>query len=174
MEELKALFGDGSLTYDEFEQKLGEATDIKLANIKKGEYVSRTKYAEAEKNANDWHTKYDALTESTKDYETMKTNYETLSNEHKTLLEQVDSEKKMNLVLNANVNPKFAKFVMSEVSAQTSDGKDFQKVLEEYLNENKEFLSSTTPKGTFVDLEHGTSVPKSPNDKMNKLIRGSR
>ena len=30
MEELKSLFGDGSLSYEEFEQKLGETKEIKL------------------------------------------------------------------------------------------------------------------------------------------------
>ena len=34
MEEIKALFGEGSLSYEEFSQKLGEAKDIKLANLK--------------------------------------------------------------------------------------------------------------------------------------------
>ena len=52
MEELKSFFGEGSLTYEEFSQKLGEAKDtIKLVNLKTGNYVDKSK------NDNFRHTK---------------------------------------------------------------------------------------------------------------------
>lgn len=44
MEILKNLFADRALTYEEFEQALGENKDIKLANLADGRYVDRDKF----------------------------------------------------------------------------------------------------------------------------------
>ena len=170
MEELKALFGEESLSYAQFEQKLSEAGDIKLANLKSGNYVDRAKFEKAEKSANDWATKYSALEESTKGYEELKSTYDTLKNDYEALQQKQDEADKMGLINSANVNSKFAKFVMNEVSALVNDKKDFQTALGEYLKENKEFLN--TNKGTYVDLQNGGTEPKTANEQMNNFIRG--
>lgn len=172
MEELKSLFGESSLSYEEFSQKLGEASDIKLANLKSGNYVDKAKYEKLEKDFNDYQTKFDALTESTKGFDELRASYEDITNKYNALVKEQEETKKMNLISGANVNPKFAKFVYTEVQSMTDDKKDFQTALSEYLKENKEFLN--VQKGTFVDLEKGTGQPKSENQIINEKIRGMR
>lgn len=171
MEELKSLFGESSLSYEEFSQKLGEAKDIKLANLKSGNYVDKAKYDKLETSVNEWQTKYSALEESTKGYGDLQTNYDTLKADYDALITKQDEANKMSLINSSNVNPKFAKFVYAEVQSMTDDKKDFQTALDEYLKDNKEFLNIT--KGTYVDLEKGTKQT-SPNEKMNNFIRGKR
>lgn len=168
MEELKALFGEGSLSYEEFSQKLGEAKDIKLANLKSGTYVDKAKYDKLETSVNDWKTKFEALTESTKGFEELQNNYETLKTDYETLKTKQDEADKMSLISGANVNPKFAKFIYTEVLSQVNDKKDFQTALSEYLKDNKEFLN--VKPSTYVNLEGGT-IQKTPNEKMNDFIR---
>ena len=43
-EYLKALFGDGAITYDQFTEKLSGAENIKLVNLKEGGYVGKDKF----------------------------------------------------------------------------------------------------------------------------------
>jgi len=173
MEELKSFFGEGSLTYEEFSQKLGEAKDtIKLVNLKTGNYVDKSKFDKSELSAQDLKAKFDALTESTKDYESIKAERDTIKSQYDELKTKFDTNEKMNLINGANVNPKFAKFVYSEVLSMTDDKKDFQTALSEYLKENKELLNGT--KGTYVDLEKGVGQQKTENQIINEKIRGIR
>jgi predicted nuclease with TOPRIM domain len=90
MEELKSLFGEGSLSYEEFSQKLGEAKDIKLANLKSGNYVDKAKYEKLETSVNEWQTKYSALEESTKGYGDLQTTYDTLKADYDALITKQD------------------------------------------------------------------------------------
>lgn len=170
MEELKSLFAESSLSYEEFEQKLGEAGDtIKLANLKSGGYVDKARFDKSEKSVNDWKTKYSALEESTKDYAELKSSYDTLKADYETLQKKQEEADKISLISGANVNPKFAKFVMTEVSSLTNENKDFKTALEEYLKDNKEFINVN--RGTHIDLESGKGQQMSNNDIMNKMIR---
>ena len=173
MEELKSLFGENSLSFDEFNQKLNEAKDtINLANLKSNRYVERDKYEKAEKNLNDWKTKFSALEESTKGFSELQTQYDTLKADYDALKEKQDTAEKMSLITGANVNPKFAKFVASEVQALTNESKDFKTALGEYLKDNKEFLNAN--RGSYVDLEKGMPKTKSENEIINEKIRGIR
>lgn len=169
MEELKSLFGEGSLSYEEFSQKLGEAKDIKLANLKTGNYVDKAKFDKLEQSNTEWQNKYSALEESTKGYGELQTTYDALKTEFETLKSKQEESEKMGLISSANVNPKFAKFIYSEVSSQVSESKDFQTALNEYLKDNKEFLN--IQKAPFVNLEQGVAKPQSANEKMNNFIR---
>ena len=170
MEELKTLFGEGSLSYDEFSQKLNEAGEtIKLANLKNGGYVDKSKYDKLEKGLEDYKAKYATLEESTKGYEQLKSQYDDISNKYNDLLGKQDLADKMSLIKKSNVNEDFAEFVYSKVNALTNDKKDFQTALGEYLKEHKQYL--TSQKGTFVNLESGSTPPKSANEIMNNLIR---
>lgn len=172
MEELKSLFGDGSLSYEQFEQKLGEAGEtVKLANLKSGNYVDKDKYAKLESQLNEWKTKYEAKVESTKDYDALNAERDNLKKELDELRRKADESEKMTLINASNVNPKFAKFVYSEVNALTDDKKDFQTALTEYLKDNTEFLS--TSKSTYVDLQNGMGVKKTPDVLMNEAIRAA-
>ena len=169
MEELKSLFGEGSLSYEEFSQKLSEA-NVKLVNLKSGNYVDKSKYEKLEKSQTEWQTKFSALEESTKGFSELQTQYDTLKSDYDALKEKQDTAEKMSLITGANVNPKFAKFVASEVQALTNESKDFKTALGEYLKDNKEFLN--TARGSYANLENGVTPPQSPNEKMNSFIRG--
>ena len=171
MEELKSLFGEGSLSYEEFSQKLGEASDIKLANLKSGNYVDKAKYEKLEKGFNDYQTKFEALTESTKGFEELKASYEDITGKYEALQKKQEEADKMEKVKDANVDDEFAEFVYSKVEAMTNNDKDFQTALDEYLAEHKQYLKGATTKNTFVNLENGVGTPKSANEKMNDFIR---
>lgn len=173
MEELKSLFGDSSLNYSEFEQKLGGAGEVlKLANFKSGNYVDKAKYEKLESNLNEYKTKYNALQDSTKGFEELKTSYEDITKKYNELLQRQDENDKMSLINSLNVNPKFAKFVYNEVMSQTNDKNDFKTTLEKYLESNTEFLNKN--KGTFVNLQTGLEPVKTESQKMNEFIRGKR
>ena len=169
MEELKSLFGEESLSYEQFEQKLGEAKEIKLANLKSGNYVDKAKFEKAEKSVEELQTKFNALSESTQGYEELKTNYETLKADYESLQGKQAEAEKISMINEADVNPKFTKFVLTEVSGLVNESKDFKTALAEYLKENKEFLKGS--KGTFVNLQYGKEAPETFNEKVNKYIR---
>lgn len=174
MEDLKSLFGEGSLSYEEFSQKLGEAKDIKLANLKSGNYVDKAKYDKLEVSVNEWQSKYSALEESTKGFNELQTNYETLKADYDALMTKQEAADKMSMISGANVDDEFAEFVYSKVEAMTNDDKDFQTALDEYLEEHKQYLKGASTKNTYVNLENGVGTPKSANEKMNDFIRRRR
>lgn len=175
MEELKALFSEGSLSYDEFEQKLGEAGDtIKLANLKSGNYVDKAKYEKLEKGLEDYKTKYSTLEESTKGFDELKSQFEDISNKYNELLTKQETAEKIEKVKSANVDEDFTEFVYSKVNSLVSDDKDFQTALDEYLTEHKQYLKGAKQQATYVDLQNGGTVPKSANEKMNDFIRRKR
>lgn len=68
MEILKALFGDETLTFEQFAEKVNNAADVKLGNLAGGQYIEKEKYDDVSNqlktaNANlegydhDWQTK---------------------------------------------------------------------------------------------------------------------
>ena len=173
MEELKALFGDGALSYSEFEQKLTEAGDtISLANLKSGNYVDKAKFERLEKGLNDYKAKYSELEASSKGFDELQKQYDDMSSKYNELLAKQDMADKMGKIKSANVNDDFVEFVYSKVNAQVDDNKDFQTALDEYLKEHKQYLNSV--KGTYADLEGGNAPAKSANEIMNNLIRGKK
>lgn len=173
MEELQALFGDGSLSYNEFEQKLTEAGEtIKLANLKSGNYVDKAKFEKLEKGLEDYKTKYSALEESTKGYTELQTKFDDVSKKYEELLGKQEIAEKMGKIKSANVEDRFAKFVYSEVNALIDDKTDFQTALTKYLKENAQFVNGG--KSTYVDLQNGLGGQKSDNAKINEQIRNFR
>lgn len=170
MEELKSLFGENSLSYAEFEEKLGMAGDtIKLVNLKSGNYVDKAKYEKLEKGLNEYQNKYSELQKNTKDYDTLKSSYDDITSKYNALVEKQEQAEKMVIINEANVNPKFAKFVYNEVASMTNDDKDFKTALSEYLKDNAQFLKAG--QGTFVNLQNGNGGTKSDNEKFNEQLR---
>lgn len=169
MEELKSLFGDVALTYAEFESKLNEASGIKLANLKSGNYVDKAKFEKTNQNYAELESRYNQLVESTKDYENNLKELETLRNE------KANSDL-LTKVKDAQVDDVFAKFVLSEVKSKIKENEKFEDVLNVYVKDNPQYLKSKT--GIF---KNGTSSPnlengnaehiKSNNQFMNDLIR---
>lgn len=173
MEELKSLFGDNSLTYDEFTKKIAEASEtIKLANLKSGNYVDKAKYEKTEKDISDWKIKYQSLNEKYKDYDELKSNYEKLNDNYTKLEAKHNEAERLNLIKDKNVDNRFVKFVYSEVLNQTNDNKDFQQALDEFLKENKQYFRNS--QSTYANLENNTTPPRNANQKMNDFIRRRR
>lgn len=108
------------------------------------------------------------MSESTKGYTELQANYDNLKAEHEALQNKVATSEKMSLIDASNVNPKFAKFVYSEVNAMTNDKKDFKTALDEYLKDNGQFVNA---RGTYVNLQNGAGEAKSADEKFDDQIR---
>lgn len=168
MEELKALFGEGSLTYDEFATKLNEG-NIKLANLKTGSYVDKSKLDKVNSSLSELQSKYDSLVESTKNYEVEKKELENFRTE-KANKDFIDK------ITGAKVDDKYAKFVLSEIKASMGENDKFEDVLAKYVKENPQYLTNGKGMfkfGTLPNLETGKSLEdkKTINQTMNDIIR---
>lgn len=165
MEELRSLFGEDSLSFDEFSAKLN-ASGIKLANIKAGGYVDKGKY---DKLSNEFE-KYKAENNSDKyaDYEEVKAENEKLKAEKIEL--QYSS-----IVSAAGVDDKFKKFVLSEVKSLVTEEKNFETALSEYVKENEQFLKPKTehnPNDRVFQMDsqanfENTKTNSTPLDKLS-------
>lgn len=170
MEELKTLFGEGSLTYDEFTAKCQEQ-NIKLANLGSGLYVDKAKLDRTNNSLNELKEQYKALADNTKTYEA----------DMKELLafrEEKANQGFMDKITGAKIDNKYAKFVLSEVKSQVNEENKFDDVLAKYVKENPQFLTTRTgvfTKGTSTpDLESGSEPSKSENQQMNEIFRSFR
>lgn len=170
MEELQELFGENTLSYADFEAKLAEK-GIKLANLKAGGYVDKSKY---DKLAGEY-AKYKTENDVSKyaDYDTIKAELEQLK------AEKADAELAKQ-VAEANIDSKFQRFVLSEVKALVTDKKDFKTCLAEYVKANPQFVVNVQRQGVFqrgsqANFESGGGQGgTSTNKKMNDILRGAR
>lgn len=170
MEELQELFGENTLSYADFEAKLAEK-GIKLANLKAGGYVDKSKY---DKLAGEY-AKYKTENDVSKyaDYDTIKAELEQLK------AEKADAELTKQ-VAEANIDSKFQRFVLSEVKALVTDKKDFKACLAEYVKANPQFVVNVQRQGVFqrgsqANFESGGGQGStSTNKKMNDILRGAR
>lgn len=170
MEELQELFGENTLSYADFEAKLAEK-GIKLANLKAGGYVDKSKY---DKLAGEY-AKYKTENDVSKyaDYDTIKAELEQLK------AEKADAELAKQ-VAEANIDSKFQRFVLSEVKALVTDKKDFKTCLAEYVKANPQFVVNTQRQGVFQkgsqpNFDDGAKGgAQSTNKKMNEILRGAR
>lgn len=167
MDELKSLFGDGSLSYDEFASKLAE-NNIKLANLKSGAYVDKAKLDKASTSLSELQSKYDELVASTKNYEADKKELETFRTE-KANKESIDK------ILGAKVDSKYAKFVLSEIKSNLGENEKFEDALTKYVKENPQYLTARQGVLKFgtPDLEKGNAPEnkKTTNQTMNEILR---
>ena len=139
-EELKELFGENTLSYDDF-TKAVEEKGMKLANLSAGGYVAKSKYDDDVKKAKglDYKKKFEDLQASiegddgvnaklkniTTERDDYKSKYEVL-NKNYLMLEAT------NKVANAGIKPEFAKFVANEVLGLVTDTIDFDTALKSY------------------------------------------
>lgn len=168
MEELKELFGEGSLSYEQFAEKV-DGAKMKLVNLESGNYVAKKKYTDAQTSADEYKTKYDELFAKVGDYDKIKADFEEMNTKYGELQAKQDLADKMSLIAKANVQPQFAKFVYSEVKDLTNEEKDFQTALSEYLKKNAQFINGG--KGTYVNLQDGVGTQKSANAIFNEQLR---
>ena len=184
-EELKELFGDGTLSYEDF-TKAVEGKGMKLANLSAGGYVAKSKYDDDLKKAKalDYKKKSEDLQASiegddgvnaklkniTTERDDYKSKYETLNKDYSIL-------NATNKVTSAGIKPEFAKFVASEVLEMTSDTIDFDTALKSYKAKNPQFNVETTviKKNSSVNLDGKEQTNQNEtNQIMNDLIRSSR
>lgn len=173
MEELKQFFGaDGSeaITYEQLVKGIGEK-GMKLADLSLGGYVAKDKYDDQTRKFNDYKAKND--TSKYADYDALKAEVEKLRTE------KADSELTEKLS-GKKVKPEFQKFVLSEIKAQVSEEKPFDKAMDEYLKANPQYLAveekgkATFFKSSSVSLDSGSGERKNTNQKMNALFRSAR
>lgn len=171
-EELKNLFGENSLSYDDFSKAI-EEKGMKLANLSAGGYIAKSKYDDDLKKAKnlDYKKKYEDLEASIQgdDY---KSKYEELNSKYSML----DATTK---VVKAGIKPEFAKFVASEVLGQVSDTLDFDTALKAYKAKNPQFNSETAvikrKVGSSLKLDGRELNNENETNKiMNDLIRSAR
>ena len=170
MEELKPLFEDGSLTYEQFEERLaGNEETILLANLRSGKYVDKDKFDKQAETLAEYETQLTTLKDIDEQYTSLKAEYETVNAKYDELLKKQEMAEKMDIIRDANVDNKFAEFVYAKVSASQSEGQDFQTALSEFLKDNSQYLN--TDKGTFVELQNGNTGTKTASQKFNEWIR---
>ena len=186
-EELKELFGENSLSYDDFSKAI-EGKGMKLANLSAGGYIAKSKYDDDVKKAKnlDYKKKYEDLEASiqgddginaklkniTTERDDYKSKYEDLNSKY-SILEATTK------VTSAGIKPEFAKFVASEVLGQVSDTLDFDTALKAYKAKNPQFNAETTvvrkKVGSSLGLEgKETNNQSETNQIMNDLIRSAR
>ena len=168
MEELKSLFGEEALNYEQFMAKVGEG-NIKLANINAGGYVDKSKLDKQINSNKDLQAKYDELLKNTE-------NYEAITKELNELKQEKLTAGLMGQIRDAKVDDKFAKFVLGEVKGSMGEGDKFEDALAKFVKENPQYL--TTRQGVFKfgssspDLENGSKAPaETTNQLMNAIFR---
>lgn len=172
-EGLKQFFGeDGNtaITYEQLSKGIAEK-GIKLADLSLGGYVDKNKFDDQVRKFNDYKAKNDVSKYA--DYDTLKAELETLKTEKadRELIEKLSGKK---------VKPEFQKFVLSEIKSKVTEQLPFDKAMEEYLKENKQYIATeengkqTFFKSSSVPLENGAGENKNINQKMNALFRGAR
>lgn len=172
-EGLKQFFGeDGktAITYEQLSQGITEK-GIKLADLSLGGYIAKDKFDEQVRKFNDYKAKNDVSKYA--DYDTIKSELETLKAEKvdRELIDKLSSQK---------VKPEFQKFVLSEIKGKVTEEKPFEKVMEEYLKENTQYIANENEgKQTFfrsssAPLDNGSGESKNINQKMNSIFRNSR
>ena len=172
-EGLKQFFGeDGNtaITYEQLSQGIA-SKGIKLADLSLGGYVSKDKFDEQTRKFNDYKAKNDVSKYA--DYETIKTELETLKTEKadRELIEKLSAKK---------VKPEFQKFVLSEIKGKVTEEMPFDKAMETYLKENAQYIANekegkqTFFKSSSAPLGNGAGENKNTNQKMNSLFRSVR
>ena len=159
-EELKELFGENSLSYNDF-SKAVEEKGMKLANLSAGGYVAKSKYDDDVKKAKalDWKKKYEDLEKSIEGNDGINAKLKNITNErddYKSKYEDINSKYSIleatNKVISAGIKPEFAKFVANEVLGQETDTLDFDTALKAYKAKNPQFNSETTIKKVSSSL----------------------
>lgn len=170
MEELKDLFTDDGLKYEDFVNKLNEK-GIKLVDLSKGQYVAKKKYdddlASANNQAADWQTKFNNLNDSIKSNDnTFQKKYDDLVNDYnnlKTEKEKIDNDNKTyqrkESIRNAGItNDRLVNLALFELK----DSEDFDKDIKDWAKNNKSLIGgnkSFKMSGNPTDTEDGENDP---------------
>lgn len=156
MEQLKELFGEEKLSFDEFMEKITNA-NIKLADLSGGRYVDKGKYDGLAEKYEKIKAEYDGY--KVENDGSKYADYDALKNENAELKAQADSRAKIDAVRQAGVDEKFADYVATKVSEQVTAEKDFETALAEYLDANKQFMQTTSEKTVYNGSDFNKATP---------------
>lgn len=185
MEELQELFGENTLSYEDF-TKAVEEKGMKLANLSAGGYVAKSKYDDDVKKAKelDYKKKFEDLQESIEGNDGVNAKLKNITTErddYKSKYEALNKKYLMldatNKVASAGIKPEFAKFVANEVLGLVTDTIDFDTALKSYKAKNPQFNTETTvvKKSSSIDLGgKAQGSENQTNSIMNDLIRSAR
>lgn len=130
-------------------------------------YVPRAEFNSVNNEMKGYKSQVQSFGAQKDDYDTQISNLNQKVND---LTKENQSFKLGEKVSKAGVDPKFSKFVISEVSQLVDDKKDFDTALNEYLKENEQFKSGTKRVvGTSNNKSNGGGG-KSSNQYMNDAI----
>lgn len=186
-EELKELFGEHSLTYDDFSKAI-EEKGMKLANLSSGGYIAKSKYDDDVKKAKnmDYKKKYEDLEASIQGDDGINAKLKNITTErddYKSKYEDLNSKYSIleatNKVTSAGIKPEFAEFVASKVLRQVSDTVDFDTALKTFKAKNPQYNSEPTIVRKKVSSSLGLDGKEQNNQNetnktMNELIRSVR
>lgn len=149
MEFLKDLFGEEGISYADFEKKVNEK-GYKIADLSKGDYVSKKKYDDDLLSANnksaDWETKYNQLNESIKSnddtfqkkYDDLLNNFNTLKTEKDNLIKENTDYKRKDVVRSTGItNDRLINLALFELK----DSQDFEKDAQNWAKNNKSLIN---------------------------------
>lgn len=185
MDELQELFGENTLSYEDFTKAL-EEKGMKLANLSSGAYVAKTKYDDDVKKAKglDYKKKFEDLQASIEGDDGVNAKLQNITTErddYKSKYEELNKNYSVleatNKVASVGIKPEFAKFVANEVLGMTSDTIDFDTALKSYKAKNPQYNTETTvvKKSSSVDFTgKSQSNENQTNSIMNDLIRSAR
>ena len=186
-EELKELFGENSLSYNDFTKAI-ESKGMKLANLSAGGYVAKNKYDDDLKKAKnlDYKKKYEDLEASIQGDDGINAKLKNITTErddYKSKYEDLNSKYSIleatNKVVNGGIKPEFAEFVASKILKETSDTIDFDTAFKSFKAKNPQYNSEVTVTRKKVGSSLGLDGKEKNNQDetnktMNDLIRSVR
>lgn len=129
----------------------------------------KTNKKELEEKVNTFESQISGLNKTIEENNKSLENLQTITNERNDLMADLQLNK-------SHVKDEFSKFVKSEVLANVNDTTDFASALENYKKNSPQFFGDTQIKKvqTSPNLGGGSPEPKTTNDIMNNILRGSK
>lgn len=155
--DLKTLFGSESLTFDQLEAKIN-AAGAKFADLSSGDYVSKQKYSDLER-----------------DHNKLKEDNATVIKERDTLKAAETAKANLKTVKDAGVSEEYAEFVLSKAEKDVTDKVDLSAATKAYLAEHPQYKAGKTVRRvSSQSRDDGDSGDKSTNAIMNSILRGEK
>ena len=155
--DLKTLFGSESLTFDQLEAKI-TASGAKFADLSSGDYVSKQKHADLER-----------------DYEKLKGDNAAVIKERDELKSKATAAANLKTVKDSGVSDEYAEFVLSKAEKDVTDKVDLAAAVKAYLAEHPQYKAGkTVKKVNSQGKDEGTNGDNSISAKMNAILRGEK
>jgi len=173
--ELKDIFGDKPISFDDFSKRLAENADkFELANLKTGAYVSKEKFERVERELKGLKAKIESM-KNAEAGESKESKDSELAKQVERLTQELEKSKRMKAIESRTIKPEFSDYVYYEVSKQTSEDKPFEKALDEFVKKNPHFVAETkagkvVKVGSSLKVGSGAATEENINQRMNAAI----